>query len=146
MATNNATYSNLTNHHNTFKDSYWGNFPFAGYNNNYHIDDNIINNRNEFIKDYNIIGYNLKNINYRKLETDKNRLKNEPKPSCCSNVWDHSEHYITKNKKRIMIVSPYTNVNSQENILEIEQYFSKFSFLPYNKLYSKYALTFIREF
>ena len=146
--TNIKYYCDLTNYPDIYECSYWGQFIFDDSYSHDHININIIENRNKFIKEYNIAKYNSKNNKYIKLQTDMNRLKDEPLPSGGfeNNIWVHTEHYLTHDKKRIMVISPYIDIDSPENISEFEEYFNKHNFKPYNKLYSIDTLTFIRVF
>jgi hypothetical protein len=112
---------------------YWGS---ANYSNNIlGITDEIIENRNKFVEEFDI--QRLKEI---PIKLDK-YLGNygfyycqQPKNS----YYDHVETYYTKNKDHIIIISPYCNGE------EVTNFFKKRGYIEYNKLYSTGATTFIR--
>ena len=78
-----------------YKKTYWGQFEKF-------VDLNIINNRNEFIEDFNID---------RKCKFTKKFFKNNPKfehyMTNEPNVFDHTEAYRDNNNNYVIVVSPY---------------------------------------
>jgi len=114
---------------------YWGAFD---YNNRaLGITDEIIENRNKFVEEFEIT--RRKEISNR-LNTflgDYGLFGTNPRY-----YYDHVETYYTKTKQHIIIISPYFTSGSEYD--EIVKYFEKGGFKLYKPLYSTSASTFIR--
>ncbi len=98
-----------------FSKVYWGHFKS--------IDTDIIQNRNDFVKEYDIQRVN------KKLPIILNN------PSFCSSKYDHFEMYETRSGGCVVITSPY---GALEECV-------KFGFREIEKLYSKNAYTYCIE-
>lgn len=94
----NASRGEYTNRPSLFMSTYWGNCCYSK------TDDEIIQNRNQFLKDYNIKGLKKET---KKIESLFNQLENYK-------YLDHQECYRTKDKKNILIVSPYHRDSNKE--------------------------------
>lgn len=82
-----------TNYSKIYRKSYWGNFTKSFQS----INDDIIDNRNNFILNNDIIAYKVpKYIGWQIME-----LRNK------SSIFDHIECYKTNNNHYILIASPY---------------------------------------
>ncbi len=106
MASN--SYFSLTNHPNIYKRVYWGNF----INDEKYSDQDmniIFNNRNQFIQDFGIKAYKKPTCKitnfYYKMKSKGLKI-------------DHFEHYVSFNKKVIVVSSPYTPAGPFDNYLE----------------------------
>jgi hypothetical protein len=111
----------LTEYPKIFIKSYWG-------NGNINIRDNltdVANNRNDFIKEFNIKKWYDVPVTYDLLLN----MRNTPR-------FDHTEYYQTIDKEIIVISSPYG----------IEEEFINFGFSEYKQLYSRVATTYLIKF
>lgn len=97
----------LTDYKNIYRNTSWGNcFPTCD-------DKNILENRNSFIKDYNI-----KNSPKRILNKVKTYISNLQYTKARSFL-DHLEFYTTKNGDSIIITSPYNVHDDDTDFQEI---------------------------
>jgi hypothetical protein len=88
---------------------------------------NIMENRNQFIKDYNIKKVKRETVKiYRFIKEEEKKLP-----------LDHTEIYITNDKKLIIITSPYKHVDPLD--------FEFWGWTMIYNLYSNDAYTFIKE-
>ena len=118
-------YSELTKYKRIYSKTYWGNFKSVAK-------EEIINNRNEFIK--------LNDIQDVKKITKK--MNEDIYKDVSSKYYDHLEVYSLKNdkKKYVVIFSPYDTANdTTEEICKNE-------WILINKLYSLDANTFFKIF
>ena len=123
----------LTEYPRIFKKTYWGTFN----RNDYEMAEimEIINNRNEFIKKYNIKQcipkYKLpKKVFNETIINDVNDMF----------LFDHVEYYKSYDNKYYMLNSPYTNEGSN-----VDKRLSLMRFEKIVPLYFKNAVTFIKE-
>jgi hypothetical protein len=119
-------YCNMTEYPKIFKNVYWGNFD----NETDKLEQNIIENRNNFVKEFEIV--RVKNIpqKYHKYYNFEKRY-NENK-----DFFDHVEEYKTKNNDYLVICSPYYN---QDELAK------KLGYRKYKPLYSLGAFTYIKN-
>ena len=82
--------------------TYWGNFEFP----NYYSTPEIINNRNKFIKDYDI----------EKCVLIKPEFIYEMVNRSTYKYLDHVECYKARNEYYVLISSPYTESHDQEHL------------------------------
>ena len=114
---------------------YWGAF---GYNNGaLGITDEIIENRNKFVEEFEITRRKEIPIRLNTFLGDYGLFGTNPRY-----YYDHVETYYTKTKQHIIIISPYFTSGSEYD--EIVKYFEKGGFKLYKPLYSTSASTFIR--
>jgi hypothetical protein len=112
-----------TEHPEIFKYTYWGGFLYSNEK------AGIIENRDRFIVDYDIKDHKrsgLKKI-YRWLDAQQ-------KNGC---ELDHTEVYITNDKRLIVITSPFKHVNPSD--------FEDRGWTPIYPLYNRNAYTFMKE-
>jgi hypothetical protein len=116
----------MTEYPKIFKNVYWGNFD----NKTDKLEQNIIENRNNFVKEFEIV--RVKNIpqKYHKYYNFEKRY-NENK-----DFFDHVEEYKTKNNDYLVICSPYYN---QDELAK------KLGYRKYKPLYSLGAFTYIKN-
>lgn len=113
-----------TEYSKIYRNTYWGN---GGFNN----DMSIIENRNKFIKDYNI-----KNICNKRIPLYIHEIIDRNKKS-----WrDHQEVYKNKNNEYVLIISPYYGDDKDDLIKIIRNYGWD---LIYN-LYNDFSLSFVK--
>lgn len=93
-------YYTHTNYPKIFNQTYWGAFD----NSKNRLEDEIIENRNNFISAYNIKDIKAKSKvpEYINKFIDRNVY----------NFLDHTEVYITKDNNYVAISSPYSDMNS----------------------------------
>ena len=115
----------LTKYPKIFKNIYWGVSDSEG--NEGPSSDEIIENRNAFVEEFNII--RTKRI-LKTIDEDLN-LGNY-------NEFDHIESYYTIDKKNIIISSPYSPADKDG------EFHLKKGFTQYKKLYHKDADTYIK--
>ena len=118
-------YCNLTEYCKIFENSYWGNFD----NNLDELEKEIITNRNNFVRVFEIIKYKSipkKCEKYFCLDKRYEEYKD---------FFDHTEEYKTKNGY-VVICSPYY---AQDELAK------KLGYKKYNKLYSNSAFTYIKQ-
>lgn len=132
---NDLFYYQLTEYPKIYKNVYWGNFKDTI--NKINDEKNIIENRNNFIREFNIV--RTKNLikkynNFGWEESDNDRM------------FDHSESYIDKDKNYILVVSPYYVVNKAEiHKPEVLEFLTQRGFIMYDRLYANSATTFIKK-
>ncbi len=122
-----------THYKNIYKNTYWGSFEYLPNIENIG-NQNIINNRNDFINTYNI--KNCKNNNPQKVAMYDFYLRNSYRSS--GRRIDHLEIYILNNGDYLILNSPYC-VNEAEKILFENDGWTKI----YN-LYAENAMSFIK--
>lgn len=126
-------YREMTNYPNIY-DVYWGDFMYDSSSDR-DIDKNmneIFENRNRFIPDYNISSKQTRLIRFKEIISDI-RSQNR-------DYFDHSECYKTNDKKYILIVSLYKPFN------DIKDKMQEFGFTEIYKLYNSCATTWIKIF
>ncbi len=111
-----------TNYPNIFKKYYWGAFII---DNQSGITNDILNNRNKFIEEFNIIKYN-------KLPQYINRIIEAYRQNM---YLDHVECYKSSNNNYIIVSSPYGDIHK-------DNYINR-GWIEYDKLYTKDACTYI---
>jgi hypothetical protein len=120
--TEGETFSDCTNYPKIFRNTYWGKFTYgdSGINDNYKEMKMIVDNRNQFVVDYQI---------KERVYTPETLSKfvNECR------LLDHTEIYKTRKGGYIIITSPY---RKEDGLLNI-------GFQEYNKLYCGHAHTYI---
>ena len=110
--------------------TYWGSNSLEPHNG---ITQDIITNRNNFIRDYNI----------NKCVTDpakyiKNQIQNEVDLGIC----DHLECYKTNDKRYILISSPYKLIG--ETKIKTENEYIQNGWVKFIDLYSTNTFTYIK--
>jgi len=97
-------YYNLTDYPKIYRTTYWGNFRYREDN---FISKDIIENRNNFIKDFDIKSHGKSLPKYMLNKCHKH-----------INVGDHVEKYKTNDNKLIIINSPYGSSEKEKKELE----------------------------
>lgn len=125
-----TTFSDLTQYPNLYSSTYWGNFKAPLKSDKYYASDlEIIQNRNRFVRDYDI----KKSLNggdrLDYISEYIDRLLNSP----TGNFFDHVEAYSRSDGMIIIITSPYMINESQHE-----------SFDPIYKMYARDAFTYIQ--
>ena len=150
---NNIQYkinSELTNYFNIFNRTYWGAGGCA--------DDEIIDNRNKFVEEFNIIKSNRNIPNYILTQLNPEYICKVFNKDCyfyTKNNLDNIQYLIDNNIKKnfhtdhleyyeskdlwIGIFSPY-RMNEEDH-----EYALNFGYELYNKLYNKEAITYIKK-
>lgn len=116
--------SNTTNFSKIYKNTYWGDFKYKEENKE------IIDNRNNFITDYNI----KKNVR----DTVPQRIKKGLKVLEGKSYHDHMEYYYTHDKHYVIISSSYSKDSE-----EVDLFFHKEGFSKLYDLYHKSAITYV---
>ncbi len=111
-----------TKYPDLFKKTYWGSFIIDNISN---ITNDILNNRNKFIEEFNIIKRN-------KLPQYIDKLIEEYRKDL---YLDHIECYKTSNNNYIIVSSPYGDIHK-------DNYINR-GWIEYDKLYTKDACTYI---
>lgn len=138
-------YADHTEYPNIYFNSYWGQIPERN------PVFEIIINRNEFIKEYEIKHYASRvpeyvskytNLNYIdeftiQLESSTQQL-NQFLHGYQGMPLDHAEYYITQDDDWILLISPYDDIHEDDAIL-----LSKLGWEKYKKMYSEHATTYI---
>lgn len=112
---------------------YWGAFQYS--NDALGITDEIIENRNKFVEEFDIKREKSIPIKLDKYLGNYGFYYNQ---GYYNSYYDHVETYYTKNKDHIIIISPYFCND------DLTKFFKKRGYIEYNKLYSDGAFTFIR--
>ena len=121
MNKNDVKFYSQTKFPNIFKNSYWGNFSGKG-------DQSIFNNRNNFVLEYDVKAYKKMPLYIqRPLYAEMNETQDFK--------YDHLELYVTKDKKYILICSPYGD--------EYDDEFYTRGWMKIDKLYSPSASTYM---
>jgi stalled ribosome rescue protein Dom34 len=115
-------------------DCYWGSFQYS--NDALTITDEIIENRNKFVEEFDIKRSKSIPIMLDKYLGIYGFYYYQQQGN--NSYYDHVETYYTKNKDHIIIISPYFCNKDLTN------FFKKRGYIEYNKLYSDGATTFIR--
>jgi hypothetical protein len=110
--------------------TYWGSSFLEPYNG---ITLDIITNRNNFIREYNI---NKCIVDPPKYIT--NQIQNEVNLGIC----DHLEYYKTNDKRYILISSPYKLIGETKNRIENE--YNQNGWVQFVDLYSTNTFTYIK--
>ena len=115
----------LTAYPKLFRNTYWGNGTFRG-------DEEIILNRNEFVREHNIIEYISNPPNFIADMLNKN-----------DNYWkDHIEVYKNKDKDYVLVVNPYYGQDNKEQICkEIRNH----GYTQIPNMYVDFALSFCKR-
>ena len=126
-----CNFGSLTKYPKIFKGSYWGNQKHDGSDS----DDQIIENRNNFIKDL-IISRVTRPPTWLNhfLEVDNDHTRD---------YYDHFEVYINNDNNFVVIMSPYITSDSQR-FHDYEIFYKARGFKLCEPLYSDTASTFIR--
>jgi hypothetical protein len=138
-------YYELTKYPNIFKNTYWG--CFKGNKDDLDV---IVNNRNQFIKDYNIkqtakmtsnvrfdfntTFYRSPNNEYDMIDFKRNNYYNDHR------YIDHLEIYKTRDNKMVVLSSPYKTLDDETKI----NVFKENGWNLLYDLYDKNALTFCK--
>ena len=125
----NKYYSQLTKYPQIYTSVYWGNFVYDISNHNM-INDNIIENRNKFIEDYNIKNRPKNDIPYKIREKYITSIEKNK-----GYIFDHIEYYRTYDKKYIIVSSPY---------LDNDEIYINLGWVKIYKLYSTDSSTYIK--
>ena len=120
-------YYDMTEYPKIFKNSHWGNFDRYKK----HKIEDIITNRNNFVKEFEIVKKKDIPKKYHKYFNFEKR-NDEHRP-----FYDHVEEYKTKNNNYLVICSPYTNY---------DELAEKLGYKKYNQLYSSDAFTYIKTY
>jgi len=127
---NKKYFYELTDYPKIFKKTYWGKFNTENREQKEMEEiKNIVQNRNQFIKDYNIKNICLRPI--KKIYKFIDKVKND-------SLIDHLEIYETNNKEYYILNSPYKNIDDE---ITIEFINLGWTFIP--KLYFNESITFI---
>jgi len=121
-------YYSLTNYPNIYNGTYWGRFD----NHNDRLESSIIENRNNFINDFNI----KKVISSKIPQYIRKQIENQDNLDL-----DHREYYKNNDNKYVVIISPYMKNDDYKKI-------NKFILNGYERIYNLYspdALTFYKE-
>jgi len=98
-------YRQYTKYPKKYEGSYWGNFPAIP-------EDNIVENRNRFIKDYDINKF-VKHMRLYRRKADKVIIPYEKKT-----YFDHYELYTINNSSFLLpVISPYNGASHREEII-----------------------------
>lgn len=118
-------FSERTKYRKIFNDTYWGNFKDEHND----LKQEIIDNRNAFVEEFGICArYNMPNYMHVR---HRQRLALKP------NLIDHVETYKTKNKKCVIVNSPY-NVGPENEARLIEM-----GYMKYKPMYGGDSTTFV---
>lgn len=124
-------YYELTNYPDIYNKCYWGHFPLRPDSN---IKNQIVN-RDLFITEYNIKGYNSKPPRYVQDECNRNFSVGHQRP------FDHVEFYKNKNNEHVVITSPYGVEDCEKHEYLIEN-----GWLEIMPMYTPSARTFMKVF
>jgi len=115
----------LTDYPKLFRNTYWGNGTFRG-------DEEIILNRNEFVRKYNITEHISNRPNFIADMLNRN-----------DNPWkDHTEVYKNKDKDYVLVVSPYYGESNKEQMCkEIRNH----GYTQIPNMYVDFALSFCKR-
>ena len=126
IATSNMPYfSERTKYPHIYDNTYWGNFK----DDNNDLEQEVIDNRNAFVEEYGVRSlYNMPNYMW-----DRHIQRVTKK----HNLIDHVEIYRTKNKKCIIVNSPYNvSPGNETRLIEL-------GYMKYNKMYGGNSTTFV---
>jgi hypothetical protein len=127
----NNYFYNCTGYPYIFKNTYWGRFVYR-YDSHFCKNfDDIIRNRNEFIKKYNI----KKIANKCPVWVRKHYIK-DLRYLSYQDKFDHVEVYQTYYNSYVIVSSPYN---------DDDEYYNNLGFTKYAKLYSMLSCTYIKE-
>lgn len=126
-------YYEYTDHKKIYNHSYWGHFGKSIDMNDNHRkpEPEIIQNRNKFIKEYDIVKYVDKRTKYVLNEYEFNNGR-------IDHIFDHLEFYKTNDNKYILVSSPY-GMNKEKELT-----YYNMGWLKIYPLYSFDAVTFIK--
>lgn len=118
-------YSERTKYRKIFKDTYWGNFKDDCND----LKQEVIDNRNAFVEEFGICSrYNMPNYMH---DRHTQRLARQ------HNLIDHVETYKTKDKKCVIVNSPY-HVGPENETRLIEM-----GYIKYKHMYGGDSITFV---
>jgi len=118
-------YSERTKYRKIFEPTYWGSFK----DDHNGLTQEVIDNRNAFVEEFGVCAwYNMPNY---MCDRHAQRLARE------HNLIDHVETYKTRNKKCVIVNSPY-HVGPENETRLIEM-----GYMKYNKMYSGDSTTFV---
>jgi hypothetical protein len=123
------TCAEKTQYKKIYEKTYWGNFNYNDFTLNKIAFDDILNNRNNFIKSYGIKDIAEKIPGFIQEKYNKNGYK-----------FDHVEIYRSNDKKYIVINSPYCISENDEKNLLLDGWKKIYN------LYSNMATTYIKVF
>lgn len=129
-----TTYKELTEYPKIFK-YYWGNFTVNKHGLIKNKEDQIIINRNQFIKEFKI---KQKAGRYPKMRLEMIYLLRQKLNSRCYE-FDHTEFYKTENDELVIVNSPYHEIEDSK----YWEYMESVGWRKYNKLYMPTAHTYI---
>ena len=124
-----ARYRDLTDYPDIYWRTYWGSFNASEFpeNQNY-----ILDNRNKFVKEYNLIRYrgSLPQYVYKHSDVVKHTFPDFD---------DHYEYYKTQEGNYIILFSPFNlRIKNEDNFI------NETGFKKIYDLYSDYATTYIK--
>ncbi len=122
MYSDKTWYYNLTDYPKIYNTTYWGNFTFRGDEDL----NNIIENRNSFIKEFDIKSHIKSLPKYMLMRCEKH-----------INIGDHVEKYKTNDNKLIILNSPYYLSDKEK------QTFKELGYIEVKQMYSKHATTYM---
>jgi len=120
----------ITNVNKIYKGSYWGSIEYNP--NKSYCKKEILDNRNNFIVDYNI----KKRVSQLPIRRCNKYLLCRNNPKNVSSHFDHVEYYYTHNKQYVIIASPYNGSSTMND------FFNKLGFTKIYNLYCEGASTF----
>ena len=122
-------FADATKYPKIFGTSYWGNFPYESKRNG---DNDVFNNRNEFIETNNIVKRKkiIPKYMYKYIGWDIRSVRPQE--------LDHFECYETSDKDLVMIASPY---HVPDTFLD---FYSTYGYRETKPLYGAGARTFIK--
>jgi len=118
-------YYDLTAYPKIYKSTYWGTFKLYEEKPDERLN-KIIENRNNFIKEFNIKCYEKKLPKYMLMRCEK-----------IINIGDHVEKYKTNDNKLIILNSPYEPSEKEH------QHFLKLGYIEVQPLYNHFAKTYL---
>jgi len=122
----------MTNFNRIYKGNYWGSIVYNPLNS--YCKKEIIDNRNNFIVDYNI----KKRVTQLPIRRSQKHLLCRRSPKSVNSLFDHVEYYYTHDNQYVIIFSPY-NGNSTMN-----DFFDNLGFNKIYNLYEEGASTFVK--
>ena len=127
------SFKELTQYPHIF-DCYWGNFEVECND----IPSLIIENRNNFVKEFNI-----KKLKYLPRYKQKLMGKTNIYDRNTNRFYDHTEVYYTNDKKYVLVSSPYKG-RHDSTMNKSNEFYETNGFVKYKQLYCENAYTFVR--
>lgn len=115
------SYAEQTNYFDIFRKTYWGAFNSPPNS----LPENFIENRNKFITEFDIVSCNYSRTNLQAIFG--------------GDFYDHQETYRTRDKRLVVVVSPYDHEGTPDVA-------SALGFYLYAPMYHPWANTFIAVF